>query len=95
MYFMRLYGCTDIFCIAEYRGTQDMYSTVTCIFLICIYMHMDAPFCDVVLVVRTWMRFMMLGTWMPLVDTNVVLWFMYMDANVDAIQCFLGFYIFG
>ena len=45
-------------------------------------MHMDAPFCDVVLVVWTWMRFMMcdmfvlhvdasslgcLGTWMPLV----------------------------
>ena len=43
-------------------------------------MHMDAPFCDVVLVVCTWMRFMMcdmfvlhvdasslgcLGTWMP------------------------------
>ena len=47
-----------------------------------IYMHMDAPFCDVVLVVRTWMRFMMcymfvlhvdasslrmVGTWMSLV----------------------------
>ena len=67
---MRLYGCTDIFCIAEYRGTQDMYSTVTCIFLICIYMHMDAPFCDVVLVVRTWMRFMICDMFVLHVDAN-------------------------
>ena len=27
-------------------------------------------------------------------DINVVLWFMYMDANVDAMQYFLVFYIF-
>ena len=48
-----------IFCIAEYRGTQDMCSSVTCIFCIYIYMHMGAPFCDVVSFVRMWMRFMM------------------------------------
>ena len=46
LYFMRFWDCTYIFfCIAEYRGTQDMY--ISCIFLIYIYifMHMDALFC--------------------------------------------------
>ena len=61
-------------------------------------MHMDAPFCDVVLVVRTWMRFMMCDMFVCMIrhvdapmDTNVVLWFMYMDANVDAMQSFWVF----
>ena len=68
-------------------------------------MHMDAAFCDVVLVVRTWMCFMIcdmfvlhvdassLGCWArgcPL-DINVVLWLMYMDANVDVMQSFWFF----
>ena len=74
-----------------------------------IYMHMDAPFCDVVLVVRTWMRCMMCYMFVLHVYASslrmfghvdapcvfyVFLWFMYMDANVDALQYFLGFYIF-
>ena len=74
-----------------------------------IFMHIDAPLCDVVSFVRTWMRLMMccmfvlhmdassLGCWArgcPM-DLNVVLWFMYMDANVDAMQSFWVFYIFG
>ena len=47
------------FCIAEYRGTQDMY--LSCIFFdIYIFMHMDALFVyDVLSFVRTWMRLMM------------------------------------
>ena len=35
-----------------------------------IYMHMDAPFCDVVLVVRTWMRFMMCYMFVLHVDAS-------------------------
>ena len=78
-------------------------------------MHMDAPFCDVVLVVRTWMHFMMCYMFVLHVDAPcvfyvmrhdvcmirhmdalMVLWFMYMDANVDAMQSFWFFiYIFG
>ena len=52
---MRLDGCIYIFCIAEYGGTQDMYSPVTCIFLdIYIFMHVDALF--VVILARLYAR---------------------------------------
>ena len=48
------------FCIAEYRGTQDMYRSVTCrLFYIYIYARGCTFFGDIVSFVRTWMRFMM------------------------------------
>ena len=39
-------------------------------FFMYIYMHMDAPFCDIVLVVRTWMRFMMFAMFVFHVDAS-------------------------
>ena len=59
-----------IFCIAEYWGTQDMYSFVTCIFCIiyiCTWMHI---FGDIVSFVRTWMRFMMCSMLILHVDAS-------------------------
>ena len=80
-------------------------------YYIYIYMHMDAPFCDVVLVVRMWMRLMMcymfvlhvdasslrmVGTWMSLV------YFMWCDIcmirHVDTpmdTNVVLWFYVYG
>ena len=49
----------QIFCIAKYWGTQNMYSSEHVLFdlyiYICTWMHF---FGDVVSIVRTWMRFM-------------------------------------
>ena len=67
---------------AQHDKCHLYYLTLTSLLYDYIYMHMDAPFCDVVLVVRTGMRFMMcdmfvlhvdasslrmVGTWMSLV----------------------------
>ena len=59
-----------IFCIAEYWGTQNMYSSDHVFDLyIYIYARGCTFFDDVVSFVRTWMRFMicsmLLGTWVP------------------------------
>ena len=43
LYFMAFEGCTDIlFCIAEYWGTQNMYSSEHVFCDLYIYMHVDA-----------------------------------------------------
>ena len=68
---MRLDGCICIFCIAEYRGTQDMYSLVTCIFgYVYIYARGCTFYCDIGLVVRTWMRFMMFDVFVLHMDAS-------------------------
>ena len=58
-------------------------------------MHMDAPFCDVVLVVRTWMRFMMCDMFVCMIkhvdapmDSNVFLW-CYVLCTQMLMQCSL------
>ena len=61
-----------IFCIAEYWGTQNMYSSEH-VFLTCIYIYARGCtfFDDGVAFVRTWMRFridvMLICTWMQVV----------------------------
>ena len=49
-----------IFCIAEYWGTQNMYSSEHVLFDLYIYIYARGCtfFGDVVSFVRTWMRFM-------------------------------------
>ena len=62
-----------IFCIAEYWGTQNMYSSEHVFFdlYIYIYMHVDAHFFgDIVSFVRTWMRFMMCSMFILHVDAS-------------------------
>ena len=50
-----------IFCIAEYWGTQNMYSSEHVFFDLYIYIYARGCtfFGDIVSFVRTWMRFMM------------------------------------
>ena len=61
----------QIFGIAEYWGTQSMYSSDHVFCDLYIYMHVDAHlFDDGVSFVRTWMRFMIClkyRTWMQVV----------------------------
>ena len=60
-----------IFCIAEYWGTQNMYSSEH-VFLTCIsiYARGCTFFGDIVSFVRTWMRFMMCSMFILHVDAS-------------------------
>ena len=61
-----------IFCIAEYWGTQNMYSSEHVFFDLYIYIYARGCtfFGDIVSFVRTWMRFMMCSMLMLHMDAS-------------------------